>query len=135
MPNKITINKIILKKIGKKYQLRYLVLFGSRAELMEKKQSDYDIAYSSAMNIDYGEEIFLTEHLARAIKVNPEKIDLVNTKNAGPLLAKEIAVNGRLLAEFIPDSFDKFQIYALMSYFEAKPLFKMQEEYVNRNIK
>ena len=104
MPNRTKIDKVILKKIGKKYQLRYLVLFGSRAELIEKKQSDYDIAYSSAIDIDYGEEVFLAEHLARAIKINPEKIDLVNTKNAGPLLAKEIAINGRLLAEFIPDS-------------------------------
>ena len=134
MPNRTKIDKVILKKIGKKYQLRYLVLFGSKAELIEKKQSDYDIAYSSAIDIDYGEEVFLAEHLARAIKINPEKIDLVNTKNAGPLLAKEIAINGRLLAEFIPDSFDYFQIYALMSYFEAGPLFKMQEEYLNRNL-
>ncbi len=123
-----------LKKIAQKYKLNYLVLFGSRANNTARPNSDFDIAYSSRQNIDYKEEVFLAEELSRALNIKAKKIDLVNTKNASPLLAKEIADNGILLAEFTPNSFDNFQIYAFMIYVEAKPLFKMQEEFLKRNI-
>lgn len=131
---KIKLNKAKSRQIGKKYQLCYLVLFGSRAEACNRKQSDYDIAYSSARNLSYGDEVFLAEDLAKAFKVEPGKIDLVNTKKSGPLLAKEIATNGQVLAEYLPDSFDMFQIYALTSYYEAQPLFKLQAEFVKKNL-
>lgn len=117
-----------LKKIAEEYQLNYLVLFGSRADQTARPDSDYDIAYSSKAEVDYGQEIFLTEKLAQALKM--KKIDLVNMSHAGPLLMKEVADKGILIAEFTPQSFDKFQIYAFMQYIEAKPLFKMRAEYV-----
>jgi predicted nucleotidyltransferase len=130
---KINFKPTELKKIAKKYQLNYLVFFGSRALGEERKNSDFDLAYSSQKEIKYSEETFLQEDLARLFNIST--IDLVNTKQAGPLLQKEIAVNGRLIKEFTKDSFDNFQIFALMNYFETKPLFRMQEEYIQRNLR
>ncbi len=131
----LKINKKLLKRLGQKYQLNFVVLFGSRADGTARDSSDFDIAYSSRRDIDYGEEGFLLLDLARAIKMKPTQIDLVNIKHASPLLKKQIADQGQLLAEFTPDSFDNFQIYAFKIYVEAKPLFKMQAEYVKRNLK
>jgi predicted nucleotidyltransferase len=129
--NKIKINKKELNKIADEYKLNYLVLFGSRADRTAREDSDYDIAYSSKSDIDYGEEALLTEKLAKVLRI--KKIDIVNMSHAGPLLMKEVSDKGILIAEFTPSSFDKFQIYSFMQYVEAKPLFKMREEYV-RNV-
>lgn len=131
MSNKISADKKELNLIAKKYKLNYLALFGSRAEGTSRRDSDFDIAYSSRSEIDYGQEVFLMERLAKALKV--KKIDLVNMGQAGPLLMKEVADKGILIAEFTPNSFDNFQIYAFMQYVEAKPLLKMREEYVKNS--
>ena len=126
--SEIKADKKELEKIAQEYKLNYLVLFGSRADETARDDSDYDIAYSSKVDVDYGEEVFLTEKLAKALRM--KKIDLVSMSHAGPLLAKEVADKGTVIAAFTPSSFDRFQIYAFMQYVEAKPLFKMQEEYV-----
>ena len=128
------INQKLLERLGEKYKLNFIVLFGSQADGTARAASDFDIAYSSQRDISYGEEAFLLSDLARAIKINPKQIDLVNIRNANPLLKKEIADQGVIIKEFVPDSFENFQVYAFKIYVEAKPLFRMQEEYVKRNI-
>jgi len=124
-----------INELSKKYKLNYLVLFGSQVDGIARKDSDFDIAYSSQRELDYDEEVRLAEFLAKKIKVHLGKIDLVNVKNAGPLLRNEIANNSIVLLEFVKNSFDNFQMFAFMTYIEAKPLFKMQKEYVDTSIK
>jgi predicted nucleotidyltransferase len=119
-----------LKKIAEKYKLNFLALFGSRAIGLERKDSDYDIAYSPQEEFDYDKEYFLSLELARVFK--SFKIDMVSTKNSPPLLMREIAFNSKLLYEKEKNSFDYFQMYAFKIYVEAKPLFKMTHDYVNR---
>jgi predicted nucleotidyltransferase len=125
------VDKNLLDEMAQKYQLRFIVLFGSRTDGSAREDSDFDIAYSAKKEIDYGDEVFLAEDISRVFSFG--KVDIVNTTKAGPLLMREIADKGQLLAEFEPNSFDKFQMYAFARYFEAKPLFKMQAEYVERN--
>lgn len=119
-----------LKKIAEKYKLNFLALFGSRASGSERKDSDYDIAYSPQEEFDYDREYFLGTELARVFQ-NP-KIDTVSTKKSPPLLMREIAFNSKLLYERQKNSFDYFQMYAFKIYVEARPLFKMTHNYVNR---
>lgn len=119
-----------LKKIAEKYKLNFLALFGSRAENCERKDSDYDIAYSPQEEFDYDREYFLGLELARVFK-NP-KIDLISTKKSPPLLMRSIAFNSKLLHEKEKNSFDYFQMFAFKMYVEARPLFKMTHDYVNR---
>ena len=45
---------------------------------------------------------------------------------------RDIAFNSDLLYEREKNSFDYFQMFAFKMYAEAKPLFKMTHDYVNR---
>jgi predicted nucleotidyltransferase len=118
------------QKIAKKYQLNFLALFGSRAEGVNRPDSDFDIAYSPKQNLTNSEEYFLERDLAKVLKNN--KIDMVSTRKASPLLMKKIAYNSQLLHEATKRSFVYFQMYAFKMYVEARPLFKMTHEYVNK---
>lgn len=130
MKNLTRIQKQQLKKISEKYKLNFLALFGSRAEGTARKDSDYDIAYSPQEEFDYDREYFLGLELARVFQ--SPKIDLVSTKKSPPLLMRDIGFNSKLLYEKEKNSFDYFQMFAFKIYVEAKPLFKMTHDYVNR---
>jgi len=128
----IKFNKKSLLDIAKKYDLNFLALFGSRANDTAREDSDYDLLYSSKKTMDYGDEVGLIDDLAREFK--SAKIDLVSVNNASPLLLKEVYANSIVLAEPTVNSYDEFMIYAFMVYVEAKPLFRMKEEYLARHI-
>lgn len=118
------------RKLAEKYKLNFLVLFGSRAEETAGKHSDYDIGYSPQKEMDYSQEYFMEREIARILR--QDKIDLASTKRATPLLMYNMAYNSQLLFEREKNSFDYFQMYAFKMYIEAKPLFKMIHDYVNR---
>lgn len=107
-------------KIAQKYNLGFLVLFGSQANGLANEQSDYDIGYLSNNDIDYKIEFKLSENLRDELKC--KKIDLVNIRHASPLLAKKALFEGKLLTENIPHSFALEQIRAYHNYVETKAL-------------
>ncbi len=115
-------------KIAEKFNLNFLVLFGSRATGAARKNSDFDIAYSKKGEMSYSDEVFLQEELARLLKVEAKNIDLVNVANAGPLLMRQIAVEGKVLVESKKNSYDYFVMYACSRYLDAKFLLNLQKE-------
>src|SRR3990167_8407691 len=119
----IKYNNLALKQIAKKYGLDFLVLFGSQSNGIANKHSDYDIGYSADEDIDLQTEYQLSENLKKAL--DHDKIDLVNIGRVSPLLAKKALLDGKLLAENIPQSFAKEQIRAYHNYIETKPLRKL----------
>ena len=128
-------DKNLIKKIAKKYDLNFLVLFGSHAIGKTHKQSDVDIAYSSKKELDYREEYYLGCELLCPLHLNPKvRVDLVNLDEASPLLAKEIAFSGELLAEIAPHSFVRFQMYAFKLFIESKPLFILKHKFITQNL-
>ncbi len=132
MENKnLQFNEKELDNLASKYQLNYLVLFGSRSDGSFKTDSDCDIAISSKRELDFFSEFELSEKLSSVFKI---KVDLVNVSKAGPVLMKEITDNGKLIKEYTQDSYDRFEIFSFMNYVEAKPLLRMKEEYIERNV-
>ena len=124
-----------LDNLAKEYDLNFLVLFGSRAVGSDREDSDFDIAYSGKRKLSYSEETFLTEKLARLLGTSPNKIDPVNTADAGPLLARQIALEAEILSELKENSFDLFQMYAFSRYFDSKFLLDLQKENVEKGLK
>ncbi|MDP1538857.1 MAG: nucleotidyltransferase domain-containing protein [bacterium] len=122
-----------IKKTVKKYNLNFIVLFGSQTENATHKKSDIDLAYSSKTHFDYKKEYNLSQELQRILNSNIE-IDLVNLNNVSPFLAKKIAFEGKLLAENTLHSFAYFQMYAFKLFNEFRPLMSLRDKFIAKNI-
>lgn len=122
-----------LIKTAKKYGLNFILLFGSQAHGRIRLESDLDIAYSPQKDLDFRNEYSLANELKKIFQ-SKKKIDLVNVHNAPPLLLHRIAFGTQVLAEPIAHSFASFQMYAFKIYVEAKPLFRLRDEFIKKNL-
>ena len=121
-----------IAKLAEKYGLTLVVLFGSQVTGQTHKESDVDVAYSSEKKLSFDDEVLLNTDLTEAFR--NDKVSLVNLKTASPLLLKQIVTNALVLYEKTPHLFIETFIYALRAYEEARPLFELREEYLNRRI-
>lgn len=120
-----------IKKIAPKYNLKLLLLFGSRAAGKTHKMSDYDFGFISERKLGYPERSSLAHDLAMLVKFpNVEEVDL---KEAGPFLLKEIVKNNRVLFE-AEGAYADFFSQATRKYFEAKPFFSIQNDIYAKKI-
>lgn len=116
--------KNALKQVVEKYGLRIVVLFGSVAKNRSNKNSDVDIAVLVDSKFSLKKELELRRELEILFK---REVDLVFLSNAGPLLLGQIAREGKLLFGK-KGEFDAFRIYAMKSYLDFEPYFKLQEK-------
>lgn len=122
----------IIKNLVKKYDLKLLLLFGSRADDTYHEKSDFDIAYLSSRNLNLNDESQLIVDLAPLFK--SEQIDLVNLKTAPPLLYYAIFQKPKILHEGAPLLFASLRVYAFKKYIEAKPLYQEKARRVQRSL-
>jgi predicted nucleotidyltransferase len=97
--------------------LELLVLFGSAARGTASARSDVDVAVRCAGAADLE-----ALHLALASRLATGRLDLVDLRRAGPLLAFEVARSGRVLFERHPGAFREFQSLASRRYCDTKKL-------------
>lgn len=124
----------LLKKIAQKYSLELILLFGSRVSKKTHKESDYDVAYLSKRDLTLEEEGKLMIDLAPLLKIPFEKMELVSLKNLSPLFFKEIFTNAEVLFAKDETIFDRYKIYALRLFEEAKPIFEQTEKILKKQI-
>ncbi|RLC38237.1 hypothetical protein DRH27_02780 [Candidatus Falkowbacteria bacterium] len=124
-----------LSQIAKKYNLKLIILFGSFASGKTHKESDLDIAIqykrepgSSAFN----DELALIGEFTKIF--NGKKVDLCLINRANPLLLKQINQNCVLLYGDLSD-FYNFKIYAFNRYNDYKIYFKMESDFVKKQVK
>src|SRR3989304_1431662 len=95
--------------------LRLLVLFGSVARGRVRSKSDVDVGVlcdgPADLDICY---------VALAPRLATHRLDLVDLRRAGPLLAFEVARTGRLLFERRPGAFREFQSLASRRYCDTE---------------
>lgn len=101
--------------------LELLVLFGSAARGRARPRSDLDLAARCAGLADLD-----ALYLAIAPRVGTDRLDLVDLRRAGPLLAFEVARTGYLLFERHPGAFRQFQSLASRRYCDATRLRQAQ---------
>lgn len=107
-----------LTDIGKEIpEVRLIVLFGSVALGRSRADSDVDIAVvcDRAADLD-------ALYVALAPRLQTGRLDLVDLKHAGPLLAFQVARSGRPLFEREPGEFRRFQSLASRRYADTKKL-------------
>jgi predicted nucleotidyltransferase len=113
-----------IKEIAEKYGLRLLLLFGSQVTGKTHPKSDFDFGFISKEEFGYARKCDLMHDLAMLVEFpDVEDVDL---KKAGPLLLKEIVKSNKIIFEEV-GAYQEFFLKAVHSYFEAKPIFKLQE--------
>jgi predicted nucleotidyltransferase len=102
--------------------LQLVVLFGSAARGRARTTSDVDIAVRCDRAADL-DALFM----ALAPRLKSDRLDLVDLRRTGPLLAFEVARSGRLLFERTPGLFHQFQSLASRRYADTKKLREAQK--------
>ncbi|MGH9387264.1 MAG: type VII toxin-antitoxin system MntA family adenylyltransferase antitoxin [Vicinamibacterales bacterium] len=98
-------------------ELQLIVLFGSTARGRAGTQSDVDVAVSTDATADLD-----ALYLALAPAFRTDRLDIVNLRRAGPLLAFDIARSGVVLFERSPGIYRQFQSLAQRKYADTKKL-------------
>jgi predicted nucleotidyltransferase len=97
--------------------LRLLVLFGSLARGRTRSESDIDVAVQCDGPADLD-----AVYLAMAPRFGTDRLDLVDIRRAGPILAMAVARTGRPLFEREPGAFREFQSLASRRYCDTEKL-------------
>jgi predicted nucleotidyltransferase len=97
--------------------LRLLVLFGSLARGRARSESDIDVAVQCDGPADLD-----ALYLAMAPRFGTDRLDLVDIRRAGPILAMAVARTGRPLFEREPGAFREFQSLASRRYCDTEKL-------------
>lgn len=117
-----------LAEIKEKYGLRLLILFGSRVSGKLHKESDYDIAYLSRRVLTFEDEGRLISDLMKIVETSDERlINLVNIREAGPLLLKEIFREHQVLFKEKGDTYQAYKIYSIKNYLDSRSLFELKD--------
>lgn len=111
-----------VKEIAQKYGLFFVALFGSQATGKTHQKSDIDIAYLSENDLNLEQESNLIFDLSAIFR--NDNIDLLNLKNAKPLLYYGVFKNCRVIFEKTPLMFQALRAYAFKKYVETKPLYE-----------
>lgn len=108
-----------IKEIAQKYQLRMVLLFGSRVAERIHKESDFDIAYLPQKNLKFDKENHLNYEFTNIFQ--NDRVDTVDVRKAPPLLLYAIFNKCQILFKQDDLIFPTYKVYALNKYMEAKP--------------
>ncbi|RMG05067.1 MAG: nucleotidyltransferase domain-containing protein [Nitrospirae bacterium] len=115
-----------IKEISERFGLEFILLFGSRACGAETGESDLDIAVYGSHILSEDEKMNLIYELSHIFK--SEDIDLVDIKNAPPLLRKKIFDNYRVIYLRSPFLLYQVELASLYEYNEARLLYEIRRE-------
>lgn len=119
-----------LVKLSKKYNLKLLILFGSRVKGNYRENSDWDFAYLPNNKFVNNDETNLFNDLMKLL--NYEKIDLINLRNPKSyLVVKNIFFEGVLIYESEKRLFKEMKYNSWISYLDFKKYYNKQF-YINQ---
>ena len=123
--------KKVGRKIGEKYGLKLMLLYGSRAKGTAKKDSDTDIAVLGNLPLGLGDITGIINDFMDALGVN--EIDVKSLHKTSPLFRWQVMERGILLYGDNLD-FAKFRGYAFRDYIESKSLFELKKKMVKKQL-
>mgnify|MGYP001607247187 CR=1 FL=1 len=118
-------------KAIEKLNIELIIMFDSQVSGKTNLKSDVDIAILRDKSLSLEERSELTELLAKEYELNEDKIDLVEIKNASPILRFQIAEQGKLLwgdkSKFI-----RFRVLSWKLYLDTAKLRRVREKFLKR---
>ena len=126
-----------LNDFAKKADIKFAVLFGSRAVERVADESDFDLAVSlkdgKSVFDDMGKYSEMLENFAKIFSANEDKIDITDLNNANILLRYEITKNGVLLFGDSQD-YEEFKAFSFRDYMDAKSLFELEDKIIKKRL-
>jgi len=115
-----------IEEVAEKYQLKLVLLFGSRVDGKIHKESDYDVAYLSNRKLSFEEESRLNVAFTGIFPQPRERVDTVDLKKMKPLMLFGIFRECQVL--FAEDNliFPTYRAYAFKKYMEIKSFLEIQ---------
>ena len=122
-----------LESVAERFDLRLIVLFGSRATgRAPVQESDVDIAFSGRRKIEWPERFELMDALSEALDLHDDRLDLVEVTQASGLLLRHICRDGIVLYQARCSERSELCAYALRKYMDEARLRQSCEAYVRR---
>lgn len=119
-----------IAKIGKKFNLKLIIIYGSYAKGIYKKRSDLDIAILGKKSIDFKTELKIYSDLANLFGDSENReLDLVNLEKKDPLFLYQIAKNSQLLYGNLT-VYSEFKAFAFRNYFDSNDIFQLERKLV-----
>jgi len=124
----------LMLDVAKRYDLRLVLLFGSRVDGKQlHKESDFDVAYLSKRKMDLMEEARMMTEIAPYFY--SDNIDLVNLKNAVPLLYYAVFDKCQVLFQEDELLFPTLRIYAFRKFVEMQPIYELRHQRLRERAK
>ncbi len=119
--------KIKIKNIGKKYNLKLILLHGSYAKDRQKPGSDLDIAYLGSRSDDLDMYLDIYSELEDIFGCSSKReLDVKSLHKIDPLFCYQVAKYSQLLYGKLQD-YNEFRAYAFRIYHDAKDLFRLEK--------
>ena len=118
---------IILESLGKEKGINTVVLFGSYAKNMPRKQSDVDIAllYQKELVPNSMILVELRERLSEKLK---REVDIICLNTASPIIAMQVVKHGKILLNKNPRLYENYLVNLFTDYADLKLMRKPLEE-------
>lgn len=115
--------------LAEKYGITLLILFGSQATGKTHAGSDADLAFVSKRKLSPREISECAFDLSSLVEFS--RIELIDVRDAPPLLLKNIATAGIVVYEAEPQIFARFRIYAIKCFMEAQKILSLRAASLN----
>jgi len=115
-----------IAEVAKKYNLKLILLFGSRVDGKIHKESDYDVAYLPSKNLSFDDEIDINFQFTLIFRHERDRVDTVDLRKITPLFLFGVFRRCQIL--FAQDNlvFPAYRAYAFKKYVEIKPFLEQQ---------
>ena len=123
-------------EIAGRYEVAFVVLFGSVAEGTERGGSDIDVAVMrrDRARLSYTQFRDITDELSSVFDGTFSKVDVVDLASANILLRHEITSRGTLLCGDA-DQYGAYRIFAFRDYVDSRSLRDLEEALTERRQK
>jgi predicted nucleotidyltransferase len=122
------------KKDKKTNKKRLIISFGSQVSGRANALSDFDFAVLEEKPLSLSKMTQISHYLAKKLKINEEKMDLVDLSTASPLLLYEVAQKGKLV-EGNDFDFIRFKVRAWKIYLDTAKFRRLGEKAVKKYVK
>lgn len=125
-------NKKSIKKIGDKYNLSLILVFGSQAKGEKHQNSDLDIGVLAEREFDFEEYSRLYSDLSEVF--GNQNVDLVLINHADPLFLKQILENCQIFYGS-KKTLAELKLYSFKRYCDYRRYLDSERKFVHQFIK
>lgn len=123
--------KLEITKIAQKYNLRFVILYGSYAKNQARPDSDIDLAVLGNKLVDFQQIVDLNNDFIDLFKF--DEIDVKSLHKTNPLFRYQVVKYGVLLFGDEHD-YNQFKAYAFRDYIDSEDLFKLRDIMTNKRL-